>query len=112
MPLEITSCLPIFLPFFQAPCKSELPEIPVQRIVLFALNPVRLDAFVETPAHGVVVRQPHDQRYRRQDQVEDDHQDHVGNHKTDWTILWEETRTYVPAILKLYEKFQQQTGIL
>jgi len=34
------------------------------------------------------------------------------NHKTDWTILWEETRTYVPAILKLYEKFQQQTGIL
>lgn len=34
------------------------------------------------------------------------------NHKTDWTILWEETRSYVPAILKLYEKFQQQTGIL
>lgn len=34
------------------------------------------------------------------------------NHKTDWTILWEETRTYVPAILKLYAKFQQQTGIL
>lgn len=34
------------------------------------------------------------------------------NHKTDWTILWEETRTYVPAILRLYEKFQQQTGIL
>ncbi len=34
------------------------------------------------------------------------------NHKTDWTILWEETRAYVPAILKLYEKFQQQTGIL
>lgn len=34
------------------------------------------------------------------------------NHKTDWSILWEETRTYVPAILKLYEKFQQQTGIL
>lgn len=34
------------------------------------------------------------------------------NNKTDWTILWEETRTYVPAVLKLYEKFQQQTGIL
>ena len=34
------------------------------------------------------------------------------NYKTDWTILWEETRTYVPAILKLYEKFQQQTSIL
>lgn len=34
------------------------------------------------------------------------------NHKTDWTILWEETRSYVPAILRLYEKFQQQTSIL
>ena len=34
------------------------------------------------------------------------------NNKTDWTILWEETRTYVPAILRLYEKFQQQTSIL
>ncbi len=34
------------------------------------------------------------------------------NNKTDWTILWEETRTYVPAVLKLYQKFQQQTGIL
>jgi len=34
------------------------------------------------------------------------------NHKTDWTILWEETRSYVPAILRLYQKFQQQTGIL
>lgn len=32
--------------------------------------------------------------------------------KTDWTLLWEETRTYVPAVLKLYEKFQQQTKIL
>jgi len=32
--------------------------------------------------------------------------------KTDWTLLWEETRTYVPAILKLYEKYQQQTKIL
>ena len=34
------------------------------------------------------------------------------NHRTDWTILWEETRSYVPAILRLYEKFQQQTSIL
>lgn len=34
------------------------------------------------------------------------------NHKTDWTILWEETRSYVPAILRLYEKYQQQTSIL
>lgn len=34
------------------------------------------------------------------------------NYKTDWTILWEETRTYVPAVLRLYEKFQQQPGIL
>lgn len=32
--------------------------------------------------------------------------------KTDWTLLWEETRTYVPAVLKLYEKYQQQTKIL
>jgi soluble lytic murein transglycosylase len=32
--------------------------------------------------------------------------------KTDWTLLWEETRYYVPAVLKLYEKFQQQTKIL
>jgi soluble lytic murein transglycosylase len=32
--------------------------------------------------------------------------------KTDWTLLWEETRTYVPAVLKLYEKFRQQTKIL
>jgi len=32
--------------------------------------------------------------------------------KTDWSLLWEETRTYVPAVLKLYEKFQQQTKIL
>jgi len=34
------------------------------------------------------------------------------NSKTDWAILWEETRGYVPAVLKLYEQFQQQTGIL
>ncbi|MBN2010596.1 transglycosylase SLT domain-containing protein [candidate division KSB1 bacterium] len=27
-------------------------------------------------------------------------------------ILWEETRGYVPAVLKLYEKFQQDNGIL
>ena len=27
-------------------------------------------------------------------------------------ILWEETRGYIPAVLKLYEKFQQQNGIL
>lgn len=32
--------------------------------------------------------------------------------KTDWSILWEETRTYVPAVLRLYEKFQQQTGVI
>ena len=34
------------------------------------------------------------------------------NNKTDWAILWEETQTYVPAVLKLYEKYQRQTGIL
>jgi len=34
------------------------------------------------------------------------------NNKTDWALLWEETRSYVPAVLKLYEKFQQQVAIL
>ena len=34
------------------------------------------------------------------------------NDKTDLTLLWEETRTYVPTILKLYAEFQTQTGIL
>lgn len=34
------------------------------------------------------------------------------SNKTDWALLWEETRSYVPAVLRLYEKFQQQTGIL
>jgi len=27
-------------------------------------------------------------------------------------ILWEETRGYVPAVLKLYKKFREQSGIL
>ncbi|MDZ7319604.1 MAG: transglycosylase SLT domain-containing protein [candidate division KSB1 bacterium] len=34
------------------------------------------------------------------------------SYKTDWSILWEETRTYVPAVLRLYEKFQQETGVI
>ena len=31
---------------------------------------------------------------------------------SDLTLLWEETRTYVPTILKLYAEFQTQTGVL
>ncbi len=31
---------------------------------------------------------------------------------SDLTLLWEETRTYVPSILKLYAEYQTQTGIL
>jgi len=34
------------------------------------------------------------------------------NDKTDLTLLWEETRVYVPSILKLYAQFQTQKGIL
>ncbi len=33
------------------------------------------------------------------------------NHKSDLSLLWEETRTYVPTILNLYAQFQTQTGI-
>lgn len=32
--------------------------------------------------------------------------------KTDWALLWEETRTYVPAVLKLYAEFQEKSGRL
>ncbi len=32
--------------------------------------------------------------------------------KTDWAFLWEETRTYVPAVLKLYAEFQEKSGRL
>ncbi len=35
----------------------------------------------------------------------------IKNNKND-EILWEETRGYIPAVLKLYKRFQQNTGIL
>jgi hypothetical protein len=31
---------------------------------------------------------------------------------SDLTLLWEETRVYVPSILKLYAEYQTQTGVL
>jgi len=31
---------------------------------------------------------------------------------SDLTLLWEETRTYVPSILKLYDEYKTQTGVL
>ena len=31
--------------------------------------------------------------------------------KTDWTLLWKETRTYVPTVLKFYADFQTKAGI-
>lgn len=34
------------------------------------------------------------------------------NNRQDETILWEETRGYVPAVLNLYKKFQQVNGLL
>ena len=36
----------------------------------------------------------------------------VKNNRQDETILWEETRGYIPAVLKLYKRFQQDVGIL
>jgi len=36
----------------------------------------------------------------------------VKNNRQDETILWEETRGYIPAVLKLYKQFQQDVGIL
>lgn len=32
------------------------------------------------------------------------------NHKSDFTLLWEETQFYVPSILKLYAQFQKQNN--
>lgn len=36
----------------------------------------------------------------------------VKNNRQDETILWEETRGYVPAVLKLYKQFQQDGSVL
>ncbi len=33
------------------------------------------------------------------------------NHKSDFTLLWEETQFYVPSILKLYAQFQNQKSV-
>jgi soluble lytic murein transglycosylase len=35
----------------------------------------------------------------------------VKNNRDD-ELLWEETRGYIPAVLKLYEKFQKENGVL
>jgi hypothetical protein len=32
--------------------------------------------------------------------------------KRDYTFLWEETRGYVPAVIRLYNQFRQESGIL
>lgn len=32
--------------------------------------------------------------------------------KKDYNVLWEETRGYIPAIIKLYNEFRQENGIL
>jgi hypothetical protein len=32
--------------------------------------------------------------------------------ESDLTLLWQETQVYVPTILKLYAKFQMQSGVL
>ena len=34
----------------------------------------------------------------------------IKNNRRDETILWEETRGYVPAVLRLYKQFQQESG--
>lgn len=36
----------------------------------------------------------------------------VKNNRQDENILWEETRGYIPAVLKLYKQFRQENGIL
>ena len=36
----------------------------------------------------------------------------IKNNRQDETILWEETRGYVPAVLRLYKLYQEENGIL
>ncbi|MBD3288633.1 transglycosylase SLT domain-containing protein [candidate division KSB1 bacterium] len=36
----------------------------------------------------------------------------IQNNRQDETILWEETRGYIPAVLRLYKRFQQESGNL
>ena len=34
----------------------------------------------------------------------------IKNNRQDITILWEETRGYIPAVLRLYKRFQEENG--
>ena len=36
----------------------------------------------------------------------------IKNNRQDETILWEETRGYIPAVLRLYKQFQEESGNL
>jgi len=36
----------------------------------------------------------------------------IKNNRRDESILWEETRGYIPAVLRLYKQFQQENGII
>ena len=36
----------------------------------------------------------------------------IKNNRQDESILWEETRGYIPAVLRLYKQFREENGIL